>query len=98
MKAFLIANGLPARLFTEPDAWVRFIHLYGNVIHECELVLEGSGVKLHHIDRVTVRLEVAPETLKTEFGNQLLFQLRWICHSKDGGQGEHFVIFGYDPP
>jgi len=98
LKAFLNANGLPTRLFTEPDAWARFIHLYGNIIDECELVLQGNGAQLQSIDRVVVRVDVAPKILETEFGNQVLFQIRWICHGKDGSCGEHFVIFGYDPP
>ncbi len=89
MKTFLIANNLPTRLFTEPDAWVKFVHLYGNIIDECELVLKGDGVQLRFIDRVVVHLEMATKTLETEFGNQVLFRICWTCHGKDGTCGDH---------
>jgi hypothetical protein len=95
LKHFLDANKLPTRLFTEPNAWSKFIQLYGNIIDECELVLKS--VHLKHINRVVLRLDDAPEILKTKFGNQVLFRIRWVCHGKDGGRSEHFVIFGYDP-
>ena len=95
LKQFLNANKLPTRLFTEPDAWSKFIQLYGSIIDECELVLKS--VHLKYIDRVVLQLDVAPEIIKTEFGNQMLFKIRWVCHGKDGTRGEHFVIFGYDP-
>ncbi len=95
LKQFLNANKLPTRFLTEPDAWSKFIQLYGNIIDECDLVLKS--VHLKYINRVVLRLDVAPEILETQFGNQVLFRIRWICHGKDGGCGEHFVIFGYDP-
>jgi hypothetical protein len=98
LETFLTANNLPTRLFTEPDGWAKFIHHYGNVIDECELVIKGDGAKLKSIDRVTVRLETATKTLDTSFGSELLFRLRWISHGKDGTSGEHFVIFGFDLP
>jgi hypothetical protein len=96
MKAFVTDNGLPTRLFEEPDAWARFIHLYGNIIDECELVLKGDGVKLQFIDRVVVHLEMATRALQTDFGNQVLFRICWTCHGKDGTSGDYFVIFGFD--
>jgi hypothetical protein len=89
LKQFLKANELPTRLFTEDNEWLKFIQLYGGVIDEGELLVEGNGVQLDHIDRVVVRLLIASEPL----GNGVPFQLRWICHGKDGRQGEHFVIF-----
>jgi hypothetical protein len=98
LKAFLTANNLPTRLFTEPDAWPRFIHHYGNIIDECELAIKGDGAKLKSIDRVTVRLQTASSTVDTPFGRQLLFRLRWISHGKDGTSGEHYVMFGFDVP
>jgi hypothetical protein len=76
------------RLFTEGNEWLRFIQLYGGVIDEGELLVEGDGVQLEHIDRAVVRLQVASEPI----GNGVPFRLRWICHGKNGGQGEHFVI------
>ena len=96
LKSFVKAHELPTRLFTEPDAWARFVHHYGNIIDECQLVLSGDRVQLQSIDRVVVSLETG-KLLETEFGNQVIFRLRWICHGKDGTCGEHFVFFGYDP-
>lgn len=97
LEGLLKENELPLRLFTEPDAWPKFVKLYASVIHDCELVLEGSDSKLQHISHVVVRLEEASQILETPFGNQALFRLRWICHGKDGKSGELYVIFGYDP-
>jgi hypothetical protein len=88
LKQFLKTNELPTRLFTEGNEWLRFIQLYGGVIDEGELLVEGDGVQLEHIDRAVVRLQVASEPI----GNGVPFRLRWICHGKNGGQGEHFVI------
>jgi hypothetical protein len=98
MKAFVTVNDLPTRLFEEPDAWVRFIHLYGNIIDECELVLKGDRIKLQFIDRVVVHLETTTQALQTEFGNPVLFRICWTCHGKDGKCADHYVIFGFDPP
>jgi hypothetical protein len=97
LKAFLTVNGLPVRLLTDSDAWPRFIHLYGNIIDECELVLRADGVHLQYLDRVVVHLETAPKVHESEYGNQLLFRICWRCYGKDGTCGDHFVLFGYDP-
>jgi len=97
LAGLLKENELPLRLFTEPDAWPKFVKLYASIIHDCELVLEGSDSKLQHINRVVVRLGEASQIIETPFGNQALFTLRWICHGKDGKSSEHYVIFGYDP-
>jgi hypothetical protein len=98
LKHFLTANDLPTRLFTEPDAWPKFIHHYGNIIDECELAIKGDRAKLKSIDRVTIRLQTATRTLHTPFGSELLFRLRWISHGKDGTSGEHYVVFGFEVP
>ena len=97
MKTFLTANSLPTRLFAEEDAWAKFIHLYGNIIDECEVVLRGDGAHLQFIDRVVVHLETATKVLESEFGNQLFFRICWTCYGKDGTCGDHYVIFGFDP-
>jgi hypothetical protein len=96
LKAFLNANNLPTRLFTEPDAWPTFIRHYGNIIDEGELVIKGGGANLKSIDRVTVRLQTAARALDTPFGSELLCCLRWISNGKDGTSGEHSVIFGIE--
>jgi hypothetical protein len=98
LKQFLNANGLPNRLVVESDAWAKFLQLYGGIIDECELILKDEGgAQLKHLDRVVLSLDVAPEVTITEYGDQVWFRIRWICHDKRGGCGEHFVIFGYDP-
>jgi hypothetical protein len=97
LAALLKENQLPLRLFTEPDAWPKFVRMYASVIHDCELVFEGSDSKLQHISRIVVRLEEASQIVEAPIGNQALFRLRWICQGKDGKSGEHYVIFGYDP-
>jgi hypothetical protein len=97
IKQFLVANDLPMRLFEEPDAWVKFIRLYGNIIDECELIVADKDTKLQFIERVVVRLETATKIIETKFGNQAVFRLRWTCHGKDGQHGSHEVYFGFDP-
>jgi len=97
LKQFLNANGLPNPLCEASDAWAKFLQLYGGIIDECELILKDEGAHLKHLDRVVLRLDVAPEVTITEYGEQVLFRIRWICHDKGGGCGEHSVIFGYDP-
>jgi hypothetical protein len=98
MEAFVAANDLPTRLFVEPDAWVRFIRLYGNIIDECELVLRGDGAELQLVDRVIVHLEMAADALQTTFGNEVFFRICWTCHGKDGTSADYLAIFGYDAP
>jgi hypothetical protein len=98
LKRFLTENNLPTRLFTEPDAWPKFILHYGNVIDECALAIKGDGAKLQSIDRVTVRVQTAARSLDTPFASELLFRLRWISHGRDGTSGEHYVIFGFEVP
>jgi hypothetical protein len=57
----------------------------------CFATAEPSGELVRTallIDRVVVRLQIASEPV----GNGVPFRLRWICHGKNGGQREHFVI------
>jgi hypothetical protein len=98
MKTFLKANNLPTRLFTDPDAWAKFVHLYGKIIDECELVLRGDSGQLQFIDRVVVHLKEVSKPLATEFGNQMLISICWTCHGKDGKSVDFDVFFGFDQP
>lgn len=97
MKTFLTANSLPTRLFDNEDAWAKFMHFYGRIIDECELVLRGNGTHLQFIDRVVVHLDTGTKVRESDFGNELLFRICWTCHGKDGTCGDHYVIFGFDP-
>ena len=98
MKTFLKANDLPTRLFIDSDAWAKFLHLYGNIIDGCELVLKGNRMQLQSIDRVVVHLKVAPNPHETAFGNQIMFSICWTSHGKDGKSGDYDVIFSFDQP
>jgi hypothetical protein len=98
IKTFLKANKLPTRLFTAPDAWAKFMHLYGKIIDECELVLRGDGGQLQFIDRVVVHLKEAPRPLETQFGNQMIISICWTSHGKDGKSVDYDAIFGFDQP
>ena len=97
LQKFLTVNGLPSRLLTDNDAWPKFVHHYGNIIDECELVLRGETTSLQHIDHVVVHLQTADKVIESKSGNQLLFRICWTCHGKDGTCGDHYVLFGYDP-
>ncbi len=97
LKTFLTANSLPTGLVSKADAWARFMHLYGNIIDECELVLRSDDAHLQFIDRVVIHLETATKVLESELGNQLLFRICWTCYGKDGTCGDHYVLFGFDP-
>jgi hypothetical protein len=94
LKAFLQQNGLlPARMFPgTPDEWVRFIHLYANVIDDCKLQLKGDG--LPTIDNVSIHLKTPSREPGPESGDNVLFALCWTCHGKDGSSGDHDVYFG----
>jgi hypothetical protein len=95
LKHFLDTNKLiPARMFPgTPDPWVKFIHLYANVIDDCELQLKGDGLPL--VDRISIHLKMPAQEPGPEWGGQVLFALSWTCHGKDGGAGDHDVYFGY---
>ena len=91
MEEFLNSNNLPARIVADPDAWVRFIGLYGHVIDDCALV--GAPIKLESLKHVSVHLHLATKTLETEYGSYVVFRIRWTCHGKDGRCGHHDVYF-----
>ncbi len=95
LKQFLSVNNLiPAPMFPgTPDAWVRFIHLYAGVTDECDLQWTDEGL----IDRVTIHLQMLREKPGPEWGDQILFAIRWTCHGRDGLSGDHDVYFGYSP-
>jgi len=71
------------------------IHLYANVIDECELQLKGDSLPL--VDHVSIRLKLPTQQPGPEWGDQVLFAICWTCHGKDGGSGDHDVYFGYLP-
>jgi hypothetical protein len=98
MKAFLKANNLPTGLFTDPDDWAKFMHLYGKIIDECQLMLKGDGEQLQFIDRVVVHLKEAPKPLASQFGTQKIISICWTSHGTDGKSVDFDVIFGMDEP
>ena len=95
LKAFIANNGLPDKLFADADAWPRFLHLYGNVIDECQLTMRADFAPMKNIERVVVSVKNA---VLREAGlpEQVIFVLRWICYGKDGKSGTHETYFGYD--
>ena len=95
MKKFIVTNNLPDRLISHPDAWSRFLHLYGKVIHDCKLTLRPDFTPLKNIDRVVFSVEEA--TVPCEgFPDQVMFVLRWTCFGKDGTSGSHESFSAYD--
>ncbi len=68
LKRFLEENSLlPARMFPgTPDPWVKFIHLYANVVDECELQLRGD--EPHIVDRVTIHLKTPTRGTRSGVG------------------------------
>jgi hypothetical protein len=95
LKNFIAAHGLPDRLFADPDAWVRFLHLYGGVIDECTLTLRDDFLPLKNIDRVVLGIEQTTAPVEG-FADQLIFVLRWTCHGKDGVCSHYESFNGYD--
>ena len=49
-----------------------------------------------NISRLTVRCELAPEPLKHDDGDDMLFKVRWIIRDKAGQSGELFVIHAFE--
>ena len=91
MERFLVANRLPTI-----HGLARFLRLYGQVIEDCDLVVRDNRVQLEHLDRISIRLEIAKTPVyEDERLREVLYALTWTCHAKDGKSGEHTVYFSY---
>jgi hypothetical protein len=67
------------------DGWIRFVHLYGQVIQDCPLEVVGQNAST--ISRVVVQIEMA----KQAAGDEMFFKVRWIVHDKNGQAGEFYI-------
>ncbi|MGA7223799.1 MAG: hypothetical protein WB621_06015 [Candidatus Acidiferrales bacterium] len=95
LEQFITENDLPDRLFSDLDAWARFLHLYGHVINECTLTLRDDSLALKNINRIVVGIEQATAPVDG-FPDQLIFVVRWTCHGKDGVCSHHESFNGYE--
>lgn len=103
LETFLDEYGLPPLTQHRDDGWVHFLHLYTKVIEDIPLVVALPAAKKNakrtapvgvpkYISHVTVNFEQARETMKHEYGEDLLFKVTWTIHDKSGQSGSIFII------
>ena len=103
---FLDTYGLPPITLHCDDGWVHFLHLYTKVIEDIPLVVAVPAVKntvqpigsSHYISHVVVNCEEAPETIKHEGGEDLLFKVTWTIHDKNGQSGILSIFNSFSLP
>jgi hypothetical protein len=95
LEKFLNTYGLPSISYQRIDGWTFFLHLYSLVIQDIPLQVGVVKKKLKdpplkppppiiHLSHVTVRCELARETIKHENGEEMLFRIWWTLFPKAG--------------
>ena len=103
LEVFLRDHQLPPLTLHRSEGWVHFQQLYARVIKDIPLVVSAPPARQRtgtpraeghpqYISRVTVRCEMARETMKHEAGQHMLFKVRWIIQDKNGQSGEIFIV------
>jgi hypothetical protein len=77
LTGFLKEYDLPNALVIDDVKWHTFLSLYTEVIEDCSLVLAEQGIKLKHIDEITVRKLRDIPAVFTANGGVVLFAVSW---------------------
>jgi hypothetical protein len=86
LARFLDKYALPPLTKKRPDGWPHFLHLYAQVVEDIPLVVTDAAAV--HISHVVVHFGSAPE----DVGGEVLFQVTWRIHDRNGQSGSVFVI------
>ncbi len=89
LEKFLGVNELPPMEFARADGWIHFVHLYGQVVQDCPLVIKANNASAAI---ASVTLKVGLGRPSKELRGEVLFRVRWIVTDKAGKTGEIFVI------
>jgi hypothetical protein len=97
LTKFLATRGLPPLTKLRPDGWVHFLHLYAKVIEDIPLVVKTSPPnEFANITSLTVRCELAGNTVLGLREGHQFYKVVWIIQDKDGECGEIFVINSFE--
>ena len=90
LTQFLKDLGLPPLTLHRSDGWIHFLHLYTRVIENIPLI--SANTTTQNVSKVTVHFEAAKETVKHEYGEEIIFKVTWRIFDKNGDSGDFFVI------
>lgn len=94
LSQFLSDYELPQLTAARRDGWAHFLHLYAQVIADIPLMVSAPGGEdaPKNLSYVTVKFELARETLKFQEVEEVLYKVSWLIYDKAGKSGEIFVL------